>query len=1292
MNKLEIANFINTIGTTSVNQFSWVQAIGNLSAAIRKGDSEETFNQILSLTSSTISTLNSYANIIGTSNPKTDAAALISSAVALYVNVKTISADAKNGKKINLMDVQNVIGDTFALAGDTLGLVAGKNPGAKLISTELNNIGLAIKAYGAMTLGNSKMDANDLFNAGNWGRFVSETVLTEKVATAAINFTSDYIIGGTVNGYGTARDFTSRYIIEGAVNSYNQAVNGLSDGMIQAEQAYKYAESSFESAYNGLKDTAGQLVEDAQNLVKDLYDQTKETANEKITDLQNKIGEFQKTVGEVHQSMVENASRKIEEGVDFAQEMGRKISDAAEALSEQVKKTAEDIGEWGKDAVESSLNAVRDFANKASKKAKEFSDAARDAAKQAGEAAEDFADAARKFFDGLPDFGKAWEEFKKSYPNLFPDSQGWYDNGHQCLAPWAKELNRDGKYYVYDPLALDLDGDGIETVATNGFTGTLFDHMGSGIRTATGWISADDGLLVRDINGNGIIDNGTELFGDNTKLKNGGSAQHGFAALADLDSNGDKVIDAKDAAFKELRVWRDINQDGISQNNELFTLQSLGIKSFNTAYTNTRHNLGNGNTLVQKGSYTKADGTNAVMGDLELAADKIYSDFTDKVELTAAQAEAPNLKGTGRLRDLREAAALSDGLSATLKAYTAANTREAQLKLLDSLVLDWAKTDPQWGKKINFGSFAQMGTRTQNEGLAILPSKAVSHGNVAYIPKEYQAALDALLERIAVLDAYTGIDSENIFYTDEADAKRIVGLTGTTYENLAANIYKSLLFQTRLKSYIEQIDFKIERDTFGLDYRKVVALFKKVHTENPNKAFADLGEFLAYGSFSNFTEGADLMGQFIEDAKKNGTLETMLASLGKEAADILGKHTASDNDRLLWGIDFGGKKNTVLRGSKNGSTLIGGIGDDTIEGNYNNDKLYGGSGNDTLTSGWGNDLLDGGDGDDKLEGGGGADTYVFSKGHGRDVLLDHHHSASDGADTVRFTDVSLSEVKFRKENNDLILSGYHGDDSLRIRAFFERGWGGERPYEIERFEFADQTVLLSDLYSKGMSFHGSDDADSLDTWSQHSIVYAEGGDDVVSSGGGDDKLYGGSGNDTLKSGSGNDLLDGGDGDDKLDGGEGKDILIGGRGNDFLEGGRGADTYVFSKGHGRDVLLDHQHSVSEGADTVRFTDVSLSEVKFRKENYDLILSGYHGDDSLRIRAFFEHGWGSERPYEIERFEFADRTIDIPGLADRLSAAENLTQAMSAFGSGSASTLSGTGTEITDNRPLLATSAI
>ena len=99
------------------------------------------------------------------------------------------------------------------------------------------------------------------------------------------------------------------------------------------------------------------------------------------------------------------------------------------------------------------------------------------------------------------------------------DKTGGWEGG---IPDWAKEwlgLNRDGKYHQYDPLTLDLDGDGIETIAAAGFSGSLFDHNRDGIRTATGWVSADDGLLVRDLNGNGKIDNGGELFGDNTLLK-----------------------------------------------------------------------------------------------------------------------------------------------------------------------------------------------------------------------------------------------------------------------------------------------------------------------------------------------------------------------------------------------------------------------------------------------------------------------------------------------------------------------------------------------------------------------------------------------------------------------------------------------------------------------------------------------------------------------------------------------------------------------------------------------------
>ena len=111
------------------------------------------------------------------------------------------------------------------------------------------------------------------------------------------------------------------------------------------------------------------------------------------------------------------------------------------------------------------------------------------------------------------------------------------------------------------PLAIDLDGDGVETVSVD--NGVYFDHDGNGFAEKTGWISSDDALLVRDINENGQIDNGSELFGDQTILSNGEKAANGFEALADLDSNRDGVFDGDDEAFGEIKVWQDFNQNGV---------------------------------------------------------------------------------------------------------------------------------------------------------------------------------------------------------------------------------------------------------------------------------------------------------------------------------------------------------------------------------------------------------------------------------------------------------------------------------------------------------------------------------------------------------------------------------------------------------------------------------------------------------------------------------------------------------------------------------------------------------
>ena len=111
-----------------------------------------------------------------------------------------------------------------------------------------------------------------------------------------------------------------------------------------------------------------------------------------------------------------------------------------------------------------------------------------------------------------------------------------------------------------DPLTLDLDGDGIETTGINGYDGTiLFDHDGDGVKTGTGWVKGDDAFLALDRNGNGVIDNGGELFGVDTTLSNGQKAANGFAALADLDSNGDGQFDSSDAHYANVRLWRDLN-------------------------------------------------------------------------------------------------------------------------------------------------------------------------------------------------------------------------------------------------------------------------------------------------------------------------------------------------------------------------------------------------------------------------------------------------------------------------------------------------------------------------------------------------------------------------------------------------------------------------------------------------------------------------------------------------------------------------------------------------------------
>lgn len=144
------------------------------------------------------------------------------------------------------------------------------------------------------------------------------------------------------------------------------------------------------------------------------------------------------------------------------------------------------------------------------------------------------------------------------------------------------------------PLVLDMNGNGkLDLVDVwNDATQVRFDLMNDGKRTRTGWVAPGDALLALDIDGNGTIDQGLELFGEYTKGAKavaGGdkSFENGFKALAQYDANNDGVIDAKDPVFAKLVLWKDLNQDGQSQKAELTSLATAGVVDISLAYEKT---------------------------------------------------------------------------------------------------------------------------------------------------------------------------------------------------------------------------------------------------------------------------------------------------------------------------------------------------------------------------------------------------------------------------------------------------------------------------------------------------------------------------------------------------------------------------------------------------------------------------------------------------------------------------------------------------------------------------------
>jgi hypothetical protein len=143
------------------------------------------------------------------------------------------------------------------------------------------------------------------------------------------------------------------------------------------------------------------------------------------------------------------------------------------------------------------------------------------------------------------------------------------------------------------PILINLRSNAAEDHLTSAANGVVFDIDADGVLDQVAWTEANApvAFLALDRNQNGTIDNGAELFGNATPKADGTTAANGFEALEDLDGGpgvSDGQIDARDAAYARLRLWLDRNHNGISEADELITLEQAGVTRILTRYHESR--------------------------------------------------------------------------------------------------------------------------------------------------------------------------------------------------------------------------------------------------------------------------------------------------------------------------------------------------------------------------------------------------------------------------------------------------------------------------------------------------------------------------------------------------------------------------------------------------------------------------------------------------------------------------------------------------------------------------------
>jgi hypothetical protein len=165
-----------------------------------------------------------------------------------------------------------------------------------------------------------------------------------------------------------------------------------------------------------------------------------------------------------------------------------------------------------------------------------------------------------------------------------------------------------GNAVMTDPLVINFDGTGAQLESTH----FAFDLDSDGTPEQIANLRPNSGYLALDRNGDGVINNGKELFGP--------VSNNGFSELATYDEDGNGFIDEADSIYNQLRIWqRDSN--GSSR------LLALGDKQIGAIYLGHTYSpmqlkdaqnssLGE---VVSSGIYLRENGSTGLVQQINLA-------------------------------------------------------------------------------------------------------------------------------------------------------------------------------------------------------------------------------------------------------------------------------------------------------------------------------------------------------------------------------------------------------------------------------------------------------------------------------------------------------------------------------------------------------------------------------------------------------------------------------------------------------------------------------------------------